>query len=189
MYCIEGNIGAGKSCTMKHLAENFECFMEPLEKWSLLDDFYKDPKTFSGPFQIQVLYTQYEQIKSINRIASSCFIERSPWSSRNVFIKMLKEDDLWMEEYSSAYEKFYEKVEQTMKINKIFMLSLEPQKCYERIHKRNRYEERNLSFDYVKRLDEVYKQALSETSTEVVYVSVDGKTPREVADEIASMVV
>lgn len=189
MYCIEGNIGAGKSCTMKHLAERFECFMEPLEKWSLLDDFYKNPKTFSGPFQIQVLYTQYEQIKNINRIASSCFIERSPWSSKNVFIEMLKEDNLWMDEYSLAYDTFYAKVSEMMEIKKIFMLSLEPEKCYERIHKRNRYEERNLALDYIKRLDTVYKKALSESSLDVIYVNVEGKTPEQVADEIAAMVV
>lgn len=188
MYSIEGNIGVGKSTVMKYLSEKYPCFLEPVEEWTLLDHFYADVKTYAFPFQFQVLLSQFNQLKEINKIENQpCFMERSPWASKNVFIEMLKLSQLWNNNDEKSYNKFYKNI--NLNIKKIFYLDLAPEKCLERIKKRNRYEERNISIEYLQKLENQYKEAfLLKCPYKIIYINVADKTPEEVYNEILNFI-
>ena len=82
IICIDGIIGAGKSSLIRKLKNNFTCFEEPVEKWSLLPDLYADMKRFAIPFQFQVLFSQYDQYMSFKNINDMIIVERCPQTSK-----------------------------------------------------------------------------------------------------------
>jgi len=184
MYCIEGNIGAGKSTLVKCLAQKYTCFEEPVKEWHLLENFYKDMDIFALPFQYQVLLTQFKQLKEINKFNDSqvCFMERCPWTSRNVFFKMLLDQNILTYDDLKFYDKLYNNTPQNIK--KMFFLMIDPKKCKERILKRNRFEERNIELSYLESLEKQYINSLIHADFEVEYIFVNDKTPEELAEEI-----
>lgn len=59
---IDGLIGGGKSTILKQLGKHFKIEQQRISDWTLLTDFYHDPKKFAFPLQKQI-------IKSYNDIA------------------------------------------------------------------------------------------------------------------------
>ncbi|CCA61412.1 hypothetical protein AV955_gp055 [Diadromus pulchellus ascovirus 4a] len=166
MYiCIEGNIGCGKSSVLKAFAENnFVVFPEPLEKWTLLEELYRDPEKYAYPFQLQVVLSQIETNKAIRRLSRSCvkIMERSAWASKNVFSNVRN----WSQSQIDVLDSCYDLIDVVPEY--YIYLDLDPRVCHQRIAQRNRFEERNISLDYLIRLDERYKEELSKLKNTIV---------------------
>ncbi|KAG4065473.1 hypothetical protein HA402_002707 [Bradysia odoriphaga] len=92
LVSVEGNIGSGKSTFLDYCSRNptFEVLQEPIDKWSnvggvnLLDNFYKDPKAWGYPFQMEVLMSLFGQYTS-EPVRPIRMVERSLWSARHCF--------------------------------------------------------------------------------------------------------
>ena len=95
IICIDGIIGAGNSTLIRKLKNNFTCFEEPVEKWSLLPSLYSDMKRFVIPFQFQVSLSQYDQYMSFKNINDIIIVERCPRTSKNVFSQMYMDNGLF----------------------------------------------------------------------------------------------
>ena len=186
MYGIEGNIGVGKSTLMKCLSKKYITFEEPLHEWTLLEDFYHDRTNYLFPFQYQVLLSQYNQLKKIKLLKTQgnnhVFMERNPWSSKNIFLELSK-DSMTSAEIK-CFNKLYNLID--LDIEKLFFLNLSPEKCYQRIIQRNRYEERDIEMNYINKLDAQYKKVLCDKSCpfKVIMIDVDDKTPEEIMKNI-----
>lgn len=80
IYYLEGLIGAGKSTVLRALQQSgHSVFYEP--SWTLVDKMYKDPKTYSEIFQVQV-------IASYAALEDQQFCERSPDTALGIFAKL-----------------------------------------------------------------------------------------------------
>lgn len=78
-FCVEGNIGAGKSTYLDmvqmtndaaSINEMIEVVQEPVDMWqdlsgeNLLELFYKDPERYAFTFQQYVLITRIKRVRS-----------------------------------------------------------------------------------------------------------------------------
>jgi ABC-type cobalamin/Fe3+-siderophores transport system ATPase subunit len=98
-FCVEGNIGAGKTTWLDMVRsdtgaehELIEVVPEPVHQWqkspqghNMLDLFYKDPKKYAFAFQQFVLVTRMQQVwlyPSTAPLVLLCCLNRSVcWST------------------------------------------------------------------------------------------------------------
>nr|UOX61069.1 MAG: thymidine kinase [Diabrotica toursvirus 3a] len=184
MYCIEGNISSGKSTIINRLTNTFEAYQEPIHEWTLLRHFYKDKLTYAFPFQYQILISYINLFNSVKESDSAIFIERHPWSCKNIFIDVLKDQNMWDVNDELQYEKLYSVSSESFKIKKMFYLNLSPTQCLERFRKRNR-EGEILTIDDLVKLENKFKQKLCiQNEFPVKIINVEGKSSCEIEKEI-----
>ena len=172
---IDGNIGSGKSSIVKYLKKNFEtfcnnnsnnknnkiCFLEePVEIWesikdissneTIIEKFYKNSKKYSFAFQMMAYISRLSILKKeLNKDYDFIITERSIYTDRNIFAKMLYFEkeindiewqvyNLWFDEFSSIAKNI-----------KIVYIRTIPEICDKRIKVRNRKGE-NISVEYLK---------------------------------------
>ena len=159
MIFVEGNIGTGKSTFLTQLSKHCKVILEPVDEWTqmknangknILEEFYSDPVRNAYLFQSIAFRSRMKNI--VNR--DDCFIERSIYTDRNVFAKTCREDgligDIEWHDYISWFD--WLATEFQVKPKGFIYLRCEPEVSLERIHKRNRSGEENISLDYLKKL-------------------------------------
>ena len=161
IICIDGIIGSGKSTLIRKLKDNFTCFEEPVEKWSLLPNLYSDMERFAIPFQFQVLFSQYDQYLSFKNIKDMIIVERCPWTSKNVFAQMYIDNGLFDQASALTYQKFFEQL--SYEVDYFIYLDIEPELALKRIKTRERYGEDNITLAYLESLHEQYEKQLNQT--------------------------
>jgi deoxyadenosine/deoxycytidine kinase len=188
---IEGNISCGKSellsfCERKY-GEGFSIVYEPVNVWqdfgehniNYLAKFYENPKKYAFLFQNVVQFTRMRIYAEKDRtIKPVCLLERGLESVTSVFSQVLyDEGKLSREEYLFLNEQYetYSKLYNTKKIPIIY-LRADPLVCFERIRKRARPEERNISIDYLRKLHGYYDKWLLHNS-QLNLIVIDGNKP------------
>ena len=191
IYTIDGNIGCGKTSVLNYLHKykNIQIDLEPIEKWKpFLDNIYLS-KTGYFNFQIKVwldrAWIQDKDNKSI------ILMERSPFFIRNTFNKNDYNNNNINEDEYKVLNEMYDKTDTIWKSNLYIYLRSSPLKCLERINYRGRYNEMNITLDYIKNIhnlhEETYKNGL-ENNLNIVVIDVNNKTIHEIADEILSFI-
>lgn len=188
IYCIEGNIGAGKSTVLKLLENSYKTFPEPVEDWHLLQHYYNDTYSYVFPFNYQVLLSFHKIYEEINNLTGKIFVERCPYTSKKIFIDL--NDDIqknvWKNHHEKSYKELYSIINNKVNIDILFVLYLEPYKCLQRIKIRNRKVEENITLQFLEDLHEKYKKLDKNCPYNVVFIDVDKKTPLEIKNEILS---
>jgi len=191
IYTIDGNIGCGKTSVLNYLHKykNIQIDLEPIEKWKpFLDNIYLS-KTGYFNFQIKVwldrAWIQDKDNKSI------ILMERSPFFIRNTFNKNDYNNNNINEDEYKVLNEMYDKTDTIWKSNLYIYLRSSPLKCLERINYRGRYNEMNITLDYIKNIhnlhEETYKNGL-ENNLNIIVIDVNNKTIHEIADEILSFI-
>lgn len=170
--CIDGIIGSGKSSLINELSNEFTCFQEPINEWSLLQSFYDDMSTYAAPFQFQVLFSFHKLYSTFKNVNDSILIERCPWSSKNIFAKMFVDNGYITSDEYKLYCNFYDKL--AFKTDLFIYLNVSTDIAYDRILKRDRASERSLKPDYLDLLNLKYNEALSTLDNVVI---VDANQP------------
>ena len=180
---IDGNIGSGKSTLVEYLKQNLTSFedfnivylQEPVDTWSticdenesILEKFYRDPKRYAFSFQMMAYITRLSDIRKMYKESPDNTIiitERSLHTDYNIFAKMLYESGKIEEiEYNIYCRWFYEFIEET-DISGFIYLRIPPDICKQRIEKRNRKGEQNISIDYLQELHSFHEQWLFNTN-------------------------
>jgi len=150
IICIDGIRGAGKSTLIRKLKNNFTCFEEPIEKWSLLPSLYSDMERFVVPFQFQVLLSQYDQYISFKNIDDINIVERCPWTSKNVSAQMYMDNGLFDRTSTLTYHKIFELL--SYEVDYFIYLDVEPELALKRIKTRDRCGENNITLEYLELL-------------------------------------
>ena len=184
IVAIEGNIGVGKSTFTNILKETFKnstIVSEPVDIWlniknkegeNILGLFYKDTNRWAYTFQNLAYITRMMKIEDAIRSSDGIvFLDRSLGTDRNVFEKMLHDDNILdqieHEMYNLWYD-FYTKYV-SLKYNEIYIyLKCDPQTAYERIKKRGREEEKNISFEYLQKLHKYHEEWLTNLDNVVI---------------------
>jgi len=169
LISIEGNIGSGKSSFVKNLElyySNYEncnnkkiCFLqEPVDMWNtitnesgktVIECFYADNKKYAFAFQMMAYISRLATIKeTLKENYDIIFMERCLFTDRNVFAKMLYDDDKINEiEYKIYNQWFDEFINDFPNIEYIY-IQTSPEIAYNRIIKRGRIGE-NIPLEYL----------------------------------------
>lgn len=193
---FSGNIASGKSTIINFLKQKFEnnpnvCFIdEPLEEWlkfkcdngkTLFANYYENQKAYAFKFQLVALLTRLNKIKETidtNKNVKIFIVERSPYDDRFIFAETLhqmgcipNEELIILDECRKIlFDSFF-------KIDKIFFLDVAAQKCFDRLHVRNREAESEIPLDFLKLLEQNTKKFLENRE----YLTVD--TSKDVSSQ------
>jgi len=176
---IEGNIGVGKSTFTNILNREFEnCIVvgEPVDIWlntitksgeNILGIFYKDIPRWGYTFQNFAYVTRMMKIQdAIQSDKNIVFLDRSLGTDKNVFEKMLYDDNLITDIEHNMYNvwsNFYQKYVNNMISWKYIYLHCNPLISFERIKKRGREEEKNINLEYLEKLHKYHEEWLLNT--------------------------
>jgi deoxyadenosine/deoxycytidine kinase len=163
LISIEGNIGSGKSTLVEYLKSlgTYIFVDEPVSEWLSIKDkegsnalecFYKNQKENAFCFQILAYITRLKKLMDkIKESPSDVVIitERSIETDRNVFARMLYEDGLLSSIEWETYNYWFSTFKDVSKVDLIIYIKTSPEKCLERINKRNRIEESSIKLDYL----------------------------------------
>jgi deoxyadenosine/deoxycytidine kinase len=186
LVSIEGNIGSGKSTVIEYLKtlndSRFVFVDEPVKEWleikdkngmNALDCFYSDQKRNSFCFQILAYITRLKKLMDVikNNKDKIIITERSIETDRNVFAKMLYEDDYLNSIEWVTYNYWFDTFKDVSKVDKIIYISATPEKCLERINKRNRVEEEGIKLNYLTKCHNYHNYWLDDVSDKI---TIDG---------------
>ena len=197
---IEGNIGSGKSTLLENLKQKYAdhkhiIFLpEPVDDWEKIKDnegntmlkkFYANQEKYSFAFQIMAYISRLtifrktvKDIKDNNNTNKYIIItERSLYTDKHVFAKMLydqgKIEDVCYQIYLNLFEEFVN----DFPISHVVYVNTNPEKCYERIHKRARDGEEVIPLTYLTDCHHYHEEFLDEnTGIKSIKLILNGNT-------------
>ena len=167
IFSVEGNIGSGKSTLIKKLKNIMKqvddipivYLEEPVDIWQQIKDehgdniivkYYQDQKKYAFQFQMMAYITRITQLrKAVEKHKESIIItERSILTDKNVFAKMLHENETLDEISHQIYLKWFDELSRNLEIHSLIYIKTKPETSLKRVLKRNRPGE-TISLDYL----------------------------------------
>lgn len=164
IICIEGNIGSGKSTFVQFLKTYYKdrediCFLdEPVDLWltckdtdgNILEHYYRDQTAYGFKFQMLAYISRLSILKkaSENKQYKYIISERSLYTDKNVFCKMLYDDKFIDEIGYQIYNMWFDEFNLFSQNTKYVYLKTLPETSFERILKRSRKGE-SISLEYL----------------------------------------
>ena len=189
---IEGNIGSGKSTVMKFLSENLNnyllsnmidlkiCYLqEPVDIWNTIIDndgkniiqkYYEDQNKYAFSFQMMAYISRLSQIKNeLTKNYDVIITERSLYTDKNVFAKMLYDDKKINEIDYKIYNKWFDEFTDILTNMNILYIKTNPEICSQRIIKRSRKGE-NIELKYLESCNLYHNNWIDNTSTDKIII-------------------
>lgn len=180
---IEGNIGSGKSTFLENLKKHYNSndhivfLREPVDEWekikdsngnTMLQKFYADQEKYSFAFQMMAYISRLailrDAIKKNKDKDIIIITERSLYTDKYVFAKMLYDQGKIEEVTYQIYLHWFDEFAKDFTIDNVIYVNADPQKCYERIHKRARLGEEIIPLSYLKNCHKYHEDFLNENS-------------------------
>lgn len=171
IYAIEGNIGSGKSTLLTLLSKYKDIIkiQEPVDIWRTIKDdsgkdmiekFYENQEKYAFSFQMMAYISRITLLKKkLQENPNGIFItERSVFTDRNIFAKMLFDDGKIESVNYQIYLKWFDEFVKNLPIKGIIYLKTDPKTCLERIKIRNRKGEENISLKYINRCHRYHQE-------------------------------
>lgn len=187
---VEGNIAAGKSRLISQLQEVAQSkdiriiyVQEPVSEWStirnkdntdILTLFYNDQNKYAFSFQMMAYISRLISIKkAVESVSSSdnCIIicERSVWTDRYVFAKMLYDEGKIEEVNFQIYLRWFDEFVNDYPISAIIYIPTPPELCAERVKLRNRSGE-DIPLEYLERCHKYHVDWLNNTTCKMLKI-------------------
>ena len=158
IFTVDGNIGSGKSTLIKLLKKKYRSLgdknivflPEPVDIWESIKDkngknviecYYDDQIKFAFPFQMMAYISRVHQIREImNNSDDNTIIicERSVYTDKHVFAKMLHDNGTMNDIEIQIYKKWFDEFVKDFPFSGIIYVGAEPTKSLERVKIRNR---------------------------------------------------
>lgn len=178
LISIEGNIGSGKSTLLENLRERFGnhsnviFLREPVDDWdavrdengvTMLQKFYDDKMKYSFPFQMMAYISRLANIKNVIRNHENVVIisERSLNTDKEVFAKMLFDNGFIELVNYKIYLNWFNAFVEDCPVTKIIYVKADPSICEQRIKKRSRVGENNISIEYLQTCHDYHEKMLA----------------------------
>ncbi|CAB3251868.1 unnamed protein product [Arctia plantaginis] len=170
---IEGNIGSGKSTCIKFFDKypNVDKHGEPLNEWrnvsghNLLGLMYSDINKWTFPFQHYVHLSRLKIQTSApsNPNITVKMFERSVQNSRHCFVENAKKQNFLEDPEYQTLIAWFDYTEKCLDISLdlIVYLRTTPEVVFERVIKRGRAEESEVSLEYLQEVHDSYEHWLS----------------------------
>jgi deoxyguanosine kinase len=154
---VEGPIGVGKTSLTRLLARELgaRVILEEVEENPFLARFYDDPDKYALPVQLYFLLTRYNQQRTL--------AQQDLFAQRTVADYLLAKDRIFARlnlapEEMTLYDSVYRLLDARMpKPDLVVYMSAKVQVLAERLRKRNRDFERNISFEYLERVSVAFR--------------------------------
>jgi len=158
---------------------------EPVAEWetikdsenkTMLEKFYLDQERYSFPFQMMAYISRLVYMKqAIEENPDAIIItERSLYTDKEVFAKMLYDDKKIENVNYQIYLKWFDAFAKDYPINKIIYVKAEPEVCYNRIHTRNRNGEESIPLSYLTRCHEYHNEMIKKYDKEYNQLILNG---------------
>lgn len=167
MISIDGNIGTGKSTVISNCLTqipSLKVFLEPVDEWKeMIEKCTVNPCAWAYKLQEAVL-EHFKKVKDEinsdkNRKTKGIkiiLVERSALTSVNVFAKLYLQQQIITK---TQYDQLYAIAKAAkIKYDERIFINTPPELCQQRVITRNRVCDRNSSLQYLKSIDELYKQ-------------------------------
>jgi deoxyadenosine/deoxycytidine kinase len=172
---IEGNIGSGKSTFLEELKKSINderiCFLEePVDIWNtimdldgitMLQNYYKDTKKYAFSFQMMAYISRLSLLKQAieSKQYDIIITERSLYTDKYVFCKMLYDNNLIEHLEYSVYNKWFDAFNIIEHIQYVY-LKTDPDVSYSRVLKRSRLGE-EIPLKYLETCSQYHDEWLS----------------------------
>jgi deoxyadenosine/deoxycytidine kinase len=185
---LEGNIACGKSTIMQQYAKyvNVDILCEPIELWenfhgsNLLELRYINRKQFDFLFQTMVCFSRLEQMNEFHQNNSVKIMERSLYSSFEVFVEHSKTvmdmDDLEYKMLKYMFEVSKKgALDKMTRPDLIIYLKTDSDVCLSRMNNRNRTAEKTVPLDVIEGLHIAHENwLLNESKVPCPIIVLDG---------------
>ena len=186
IFSIEGNIGSGKSTLVNLLnkqilsidGKTVVFIQEPVNIWNSIKDkdgttmiekFYENQEKYAFSFQMMAYISRIHILKeTIKNYPHSIIItERSVCTDKNVFAKMLYDDNKIEEINYQIYNKWFEEFIRDIPLTGIIYITTTPEKSLERINIRNRKGEQ-IPIEYLQKCHEYHNNWMNNAKKPVL---------------------
>ena len=167
IVCVQGNIGSGKSTVLQALSATHTVFTEDIDSWSpWLRLFYEDMERLKdgGTGRRRSLGLQLKVLSSFRRIgerarraaAPPAVVERSPTSSRDIFVHLASERGDLDQHETDLYNEIYDAMGWEPHLN--IYLRCDPATALARIRQRARPGEETIDLSYIQTLHDRHEE-------------------------------
>ena len=186
IYSIEGNIGVGKTTFINmvkklHKTREIIVLEEPVDEWlsiknnenkTILELFYADQNKYAFSFQMMAYISRIALLKQTIREHPQAIIitERSVYTDRHVFAKMLFDEGKIEKVNYEIYNKWFKHFIEDVPISKIIYLRCTPAIAHSRVIKRNRPGE-TITLDYLTKCHTYHEEWIEQSN--VPYIILD----------------
>lgn len=166
MYILEGNIGVGKTTfltLLKKHCPNIDILNEPVANWSqeqhgqsLLADFYQDTSRWAYTLETFTMICRvHDHLREQNHKNPKRILERSIYSGHYCFARNSFESGNLNPTEWAIYKKLADLLihMQCKPPLGFIYLKANPEVCFQRVQKRNRSSEKDLTLEYIKKID------------------------------------
>jgi len=202
---IEGNIGSGKSTLLENLSQIYQSdprivfLKEPVTEWdkikdkngtTMLQKFYEDQKKYSFSFQMMAYITRLAEFKTVikaNPEATILFTERSLYTDKHVFAKMLYDMGNIEDVDYQIYMRWFDTFTSEYMITNVIYVRTSPEICEQRINVRCRLGEESIPLGYLKRCHGYHEIMIQTEFQNIDTLTIDGnpdikETPEKMAE-------
>ena len=166
MYiAISGNIGSGKTTLAEKLGKyyNWEVVHEVVDTNPYLPDFYADMNMWSFHTQIFFLNTRFKQNLKIQKKDKNIIQDRTIYEDAYVFARNLNQNGFLADREFDTYFALYKSMSEFIKPPELLIyLKADIPKLVERIHNRGRVYENLIRLDYLRDLNRLYEDWISQ---------------------------
>ena len=175
LVTVQGNIGSGKSTLVERLRKRFNgsnvCFLqEPLHIWNTITDkngtpmltlYYGNQKKYAFSFQMMAYISRLHLLKeAVSKGYDIIVSERSLATDKNVFAKMLYDDDKIEEVEYKIYLKWFEEFQKDFPKEHIIYMKTSPEVAHYRVNKRAR-EGEDIPLEYLQNCHQYHEDWLN----------------------------
>lgn len=154
---IEGNIGAGKTTLATRIAEQYNghLILEHFADNPFLPKFYNEPEKYSFPLELSFLASRYKQLKEElePRDLFKAFSIADYYFMKSL---VFAASTLTGDEYNLYRQIFYIIYGSLPKPDLFVYLHVNPEKLISNIEKRGRSYEKNITAEYLRKIQESY---------------------------------
>lgn len=194
---LAGVVGVGKSTISKLLGKkyNYLVMEEPVNENPYLDEYYADPKNMAFKMQVYMLMERSKQLKQA-KINSDIIFDRSVLEDP-IFVDVLHDLGYMNTTDYKVYTEFYNIVVlqslylgEQIKPELVVYLRISPAGAIERINKRGRVSEQNVSAAYWTLLNKKYEEWYQRNKDKFNFLVIDAedKSPEEIVEIISKVI-
>lgn len=197
LVSVESNVGGGKTTLIKSLMEkikddkSFILIKEPVDDWKkiiingkdILTNFYENMAEVALPFQLIALLTRRRKIlEKINeaklletQLGKEVILvtERTVHSDRYIFAEMLHQDGFINDYGMTAYKMWNDDFAKESTVNKTVYINIPPEICFNRVKKRNRPGEENITLEYLQKCQKAHDRFYDEHINKGDHMTID----------------
>lgn len=170
---IVGNISAGKSSVIEqiHSMTGIDIFLENLTDWKdILMLFYGESTRWTFTFHTTVLFSFADKNKDNDKIV---LYERSPMCCMDVFVNLHRRLGNLNDVEYRLIERIYKKVGWNPDV--FIYIKTDPEICFERMKKRGRKCEENITIEYLVDINDLYEHMIEKCKENgIVVITING---------------